>query len=206
MPWRLFLRTSRLTFGALVIVAIVVQLADLASKGFRVLSFLKFTIESNAFGALVLLAAATRAQDTYRATLDFLRGAVVVLLAATGIVFATLLARAQPDATLPWVNALLHQVMPILVLLDWLVDPPQDGLTIRRGLLWLAFPLAWMGYTLGRGALTGWYPYPFLDPVSSGPGGVALYSLAILSLMTFLCVLTVVLGNAARGWWRQTEA
>ena len=32
-----------------------------------------------------------------------------------------------------------------------------------------------------RGALAGWYPYPFLDPANGGYGTVALYVVAILA-------------------------
>jgi hypothetical protein len=30
-------------------------------------------------------------------------------------------------------------------------------------LAWLAYPAAWLGYTLIRGASVDWYPYPFVD-------------------------------------------
>ena len=52
-------------------------------------------------------------------------------------------------------------------------------LSVRDGLLWLAFPLAWTGVTLVRGALDGWYPYPFLDPANGGYGQVAVIAVAI---------------------------
>lgn len=32
----------------------------------------------------------------------------------------------------------------------------------------LAFPLAWIAYTFVRGAVVGWYPYPFLDVTTLG--------------------------------------
>ena len=48
------------------------------------------------------------------------------------------------------------------------------------GLIW---PLAWLLYTLIVGGITGWYPYFFLDLGETGPGGVALYCVAILILL-----------------------
>ena len=45
---------------------------------------------------------------------------------------------------------------------------------------WLAYPLAWVSYTMIRGALTDRYPYPFLDPANGGYGTVAVYCVAIL--------------------------
>ena len=58
-------------------------------------------------------------------------------------------------------------------MLDWIVDPPTDRLSLRDGLLWLVFPLVWTALTLVRGAVDGWYPYPFLDPANGGYGQVA---------------------------------
>jgi hypothetical protein len=47
---------------------------------------------------------------------------------------------------------------------------------------WLAFPLAYLGYSLVRGLAVDWYPYPFLDPDESGGyAGVAGYSLDVLA-------------------------
>ena len=30
-------------------------------------------------------------------------------------------------------------------------------------LAWLSYPFAWLGYTLARGEVVGWYPSPFVD-------------------------------------------
>lgn len=58
--------------------------------------------------------------------------------------------------------------------------------------------LAWTGLTLVRGALDGWYPYPFLDPVNGGYGTVALYSLGILGLLVLTIWLAATIGSALR--------
>ena len=36
----------------------------------------------------------------------------------------------------------------------------------------MIYPLAWTVLTVIRGALDGWYPYPFLDPANGGYGAV----------------------------------
>jgi len=45
---------------------------------------------------------------------------------------------------------------------------------MRIGLAWLLYPLAYLVYTLIRGAQVDWYPYPFLDVSRHGYGGVLL--------------------------------
>ncbi len=67
----------------------------------------------------------------------------------------------------------------MVVVLDWLIDPPQHRLAYRDAVIWLAYPLAWTGVTVVRGAADGWYPYPFLNPANGGYGQVALTAVAV---------------------------
>jgi hypothetical protein len=58
---------------------------------------------------------------------------------------------------------ILHTIVPILAVVGWLMYGPRR-LTSRR-IVWLsvAFPVAWSLFTLIRGEVVGWYPYPFID-------------------------------------------
>ena len=65
---------------------------------------------------------------------------------------------------------------------------------------WLIFPLLYLVYSIARGALAGFYAYPFFDPAKSGGyGGVALYCAAILLLFLLLSWLAVASANRIRG-------
>jgi hypothetical protein len=57
----------------------------------------------------------------------------------------------------------LHYVTPPLFVLDWLLFVPKGELAWKNGLACLGFPALYVVWTLTRGALTGWYPYPFVD-------------------------------------------
>ena len=116
--------------------------------------------------AILLIGAARR--DIHTPTFDIVRGGAVVYLVTTGIVFSVLLSGTDVDTAIPWVNSVLHEVMPLVIVIDWLLDPPSRHITYRQSLLWLAYPLAWVAYTLIRGPIADWYPYPFLDPASGG--------------------------------------
>ncbi len=74
-------------------------------------------------------------------------------------------------------------------MLDWLLAPPTVAIPLWRSVVWLAYPIVWTAYTLARGALVGWYPYPFLDPSNGGYASVALYVVAILVFGVVLCAL-----------------
>ena len=112
--------------------------------------------------------------------------------------FALLLSGTDVDTAIPWVNAVVHQVLPVVLIADWLIDPPGTRLSIGQGLIWLIPPIIWIAYTLIRGPIAGWYPYPFLNPANGGYGSVALTSLAILCGGALLCVVLVVAANAMR--------
>jgi hypothetical protein len=47
-----------------------------------------------------------------------------------------------------------------------------------------------------RGAIAGWYPYPFLDPSDGGYGTVALYVVAILVFGLVVVAVLRFAGNA----------
>lgn len=200
MDRRVLLAIARASFGILGLVAIGTQLGDLSNRGVLVPAnfFSFFTIDSNLLAIAVLLIGAARWRSPRTATFDLVRGQAVLCMTVTFLVFAVLLSNTDVDTAIPWVNAVVHELLPIVLLVDWLIDPPVEPLTIRRGLRWLAFPIAWLVYTLVRGPLAGWYPYPFLDPANGGYGTVALYSVAIAVLGAILAAVIVWLANSAR--------
>ena len=69
---------------------------------------------------------------------------------------------------------------------------PSHALTFRRALVWLVYPLFYLAYTMIRGAIIGWYPYPFLDPgVVGGYGMVAVFGVVVLAGVLALSALLV---------------
>jgi hypothetical protein len=69
--------------------------------------------------------------------------------------------------------------MPVVLVADWLFDPSRHRLPRWAVLAWLAYPIAWFAYTLVRGEIVDWYPYPFVDVSKLGYGGVAGRSVAL---------------------------
>ena len=188
----------RAVFGLLVLAAIGTQLVDLSGRG--VLDplhyFSYFTIDSNLLAAAVFLILAVRRGER-SAAFENVRGLAVICMTITGVVFSVLLSGTNVDTAIPWVNDVVHSVMPIVVAVDWLLDPPRTRLTYRQGLTWVAYPAIWLTYTLIKGPIAGKYPYPFLDPANGGYGTVAIYIVAILAVMAAVTVAAVWVANAS---------
>ena len=181
----------------LVLAAIVVQAMELANHGaFDATRFFAFfTIQSNLIGVATFGILVARRDGPRSRGLEMLRGAAAVYLTITFIVVILLLSDIDVQLQLPWVDFVLHKLFPIVVVLDWLVDPPMVRLDIRDALVWLVYPLIWVVVTLIRGAADGWYPYPFLDPANGGYGQVALSVVGITVGFFVIALAFVALGN-----------
>jgi hypothetical protein len=116
------------------------------------------------------------------------------------IVYGLLLRNIDLGNLQPWVNTVIHYIFPLVVLADWLYQPPRSTLRFGQMGYWLIYPLIYLVYTLIRGAIVGFYPYPFLNPATAGGyGGVALYCVAIFVAFLIVGAGLIALGNWSRG-------
>lgn len=198
-PPRRWTAFYRLPLGLLTYAALATQLTSSVHRGASVANFFSFfTVLSNLLAATVFVLTALGLPRTASAR-DLLRGFPVVPMATTGLVWFVALRDLDEalQTTIPWVNTVVHIAMPVLVVADWLVDPPGGPIRWRRALVWLAYPLLWTAGTLVRGPLVHWYPYPFLDPAQvGGAGGVAVSVLVVGALMLVLVLAAAAAGNA----------
>ena len=199
MARRHSLTAARLLFAALSLTALGRQLVIHVESGFKVVNFFSyFTNLSNLFAALVLLRFAAlsigRRQPSKKE--ELLRGMAVAYMVIVGVVFAILLRNADLGALRPWVNVVLHYVMPVVLVVDWLVQPGPALTGARSSIPGLIFPLVYLSYVLTRGGIIGWYPYPFLDPRTAGYTSVAVH--AILIMLLFLLTQWAVNATTAR--------
>ena len=57
-------------------------------------------------------------------------------------------------------------------------------------------PLLYLAYSVIRGAIVGFYAYPFLNPDKvGGYGGVVFYSVSIIAVFLFVSWVLLTLGN-----------
>ena len=48
-------------------------------------------------------------------------------------------------------------------LYDWVLFVPKGTIRWKSALIWLVYPLVYAVYSLIHGAVTGFYPYPFIN-------------------------------------------
>lgn len=199
----LFVRVLRGVAGVVGAGTVLVNIFIVAAlpEGLDLAEYLSFfTNEANLFGGAVLIVSALRRRDQLPVWWDDLRGAAALYLVVTGVIFAVLLEGLPSAGTItPWVNAVVHRIMPVVLLLDWLAVPATRPAPWWRPVAWLAYPILYLLYTLIRGAIVSWYPYPFLDPIAAGGYAGLIGSAGVVVLGFFAAAVVIdLLGRLRR--------
>jgi hypothetical protein len=161
---------------AAILTQMVLSVSKAAADGRGVASglvnyFSYFTILTN---LLVAVALTTRvvAPDS-RGGRFFARPAVLTAIGAyiavVGLAYHLLLSHLYNPTGLPWLTDLVfHYLMPALYLVYWWIAVPHGQVRWADLPAWTWYPLGYFAYMLARGAVTGVYPYPFVDPTALG--------------------------------------
>ncbi len=190
-------RLIRVAAIILVIAAIVAQTLVLAQNdAFDATRFFAyFTIQSNLIGVAAFAWLIRHGHQPRSRGVELLRAAAAVYLTVTFFVVIFLLSGVDVGLQLTWVDVVLHKIFPVIVVADWLLDPPQHRLMARDIVTLLIYPLAWAVLTMIRGAIDGWYPYPFLDPANGGYGQVLVTAVVMVVAFVAISWVIVELGN-----------
>jgi hypothetical protein len=150
-----------------------------------------FTIQSNLL-VLVSVVGLVLAADRDGPLWRVVRLDALVCITVTGLVYFVVL---RPLAHLTgWSQVAdlgLHTFTPILAVLGWLLFGPRPRCTWATFGWSLVFPVAWLAYTLIRGPVVQWYPYPFLEVTTHGYARVFLNCVLVALLLTGLAALFV---------------
>lgn len=200
MRSRHFLSFYKVFFALLGFSAVVTEIAVLAERGiFNPVNFFSFfTIQTNIIvSATFMLSAYTTAGKKQYGWLHSLRVAATVYILIVGIGFVVLLSGVEGLvlSAVPWDNIVLHYIIPVATLLDFIVDRPSLKNGFHYHLMWLLFPVMYGCYSMIRGAVTNWYPYPFLDPGLNGYAGVAVSMSGLILLGLSLTWVTTKLAR-----------
>lgn len=141
-----------------------------------------------------------------------LRGGVTLWIIVTGLISHVLLSNlANPipglfvsDPATALTNQslfLLHYVVPVMVVIDWIAFGPHGQVRWRDGLWWLAYPAAYGVISIARAAwfptVADRYPYPFLDPGTGGWQEVVVGMVPVVIIIAVLSAAVIGLDRAA---------
>jgi len=136
------------------------------SRSLNVLVF--FTIDSNLIVGATCLVLATNPKRS-STTFNTARLTGVVAITITGLVYHAVLAKLLDLESWALVaDNLTHTLVPVMGVLGWLIFGPRGLTSSRVTRLTLIFPLAWIVFTLIRGSIIDFYPYPFIDVTHLG--------------------------------------
>lgn len=164
--------------------------------GSTVIFFSYFTILTNVLVALALTAPAVAPDSRLGrwAASEGVRAALAMYIAVVGLIYHLLLdATWNPQGLLLYVNQVLHTVMPIAFVLDWLLFVQKGRLRWIDPVKWLAYPLLYGLWTVIHGQIVGWYPYWFIDISALGWGTAIANFSALLAVFLALGLIVAAL-------------
>jgi hypothetical protein len=128
--------------------------------------------------------------------------AVAVYIAMVGTGYSLLLRHLwDPEGLQKTVDFLLHDAVPVMYVVYWLIFGPKRGLRWKSVLFWMIYPLAYLSYALVRGSLSGHYPFPFLDAGALGYFRVFCNAGVLLCSLLGMGLLAVAVGK-----WLERDA
>jgi len=133
--------------------------------------FSYFTILSNMLAAAALTAPLIVPNSRFAqwAEQSGPRAAIATYLTITAVVYHTLLASQWNPQGLRMVsNIILHTITPLTYLIDLALRGGQGQARWMAAAKAMAFPALFGAWTLAHGALSGWYPYPFMNVAKRG--------------------------------------
>ncbi|MBD1394498.1 Pr6Pr family membrane protein [Mucilaginibacter glaciei] len=145
-----------------------------------------FTIQSNLLVAISLfITSVTPIRKNQFFNQPSVVTAITVYISIVSLVYNLLLSQlANYKGMAKLGDELVHLIVPVLVIVYWLTAVLKDKITWKDTIRWLWYPAAYLVYIFIRGALSGFYPYFFLDAAKFGYPKV-LVNIVVLMLVFF---------------------
>lgn len=154
-----------------------------------------FTILTNLLVATVLSSVASGRRSGWLSSPVTQSGAAIYI-AVVGVTYSLLLRNLwNPENFQKVADVILHDLVPIAYVLFWVFFVPKAGLRWRHSLLWLSYPVVYFACTMVRGAVVGWYPYPFIDAEALGFSRALANALILLVGFLAIGLLAVACGR-----------
>lgn len=192
-----------------------------AQSGFNVKALRYYTILSNMVCLLFYAAAILycllliiyKSDTNPTPAWPSLKGTVVMCITVTFLIYQFLLAEtpfSMNTSTVPLSNLLVHMIVPIMVILDWIIFDPKGHFKMTDPFVWLLPPCVYYifiligaqaGFTFGKTKVSR-FPYPFIDSDKLGTAivvrNVIVIAFAFLLLGYIFVAIDKLLGKKAK--------
>lgn len=164
-----------------------------------------FTIQSNLLVVVVMGISALNV-NSFASSAPW-RAAITLYITLVALVYHTVLAPIHfPVGLAVWSNFSLHTFIPLAVIFDWFIFSDKSTLKISHSLKWLIFPMIYCAYTLTRGSVVDWYPYPFLDHNSISYSEISINVIVLIAMFYVSGMLLVGYAKLSKARARQLSA
>ncbi|QEO08861.1 Pr6Pr family membrane protein [Protaetiibacter larvae] len=202
LHWRSAALASRIVYAAVALWALALIL-NLDQGQFSLDGFVFFTSLSNlactvwAVVSLVVTVRDVRREGWRGASSPSPRvaGYVLMSILVTMLIYTiVLIPTVPPEERFTPEDTVVHVIVPILTLLDWLLFTPKGHQRWFDPLLWAVPPYLYLGWAFLHHALGGTfagrdYPYPFMNVDEIGWGGFFLYVLVLTVALEIVAYL-----------------
>lgn len=167
-------------------------MATLPAKSLEFFSY--FTILSNMLAAVALAAPLVAPTSRLARWSEEAgpRAAMATYLVITAVVYHTMLAHTwNPRGARLVATTILHTITPAAFLLDFAVrggEGPTRGMAALKA---MAFPALFGAWTMAHGAVSGFYPYPFMDIGKRGYPAVLVTIVEMGLAFAVICLIFV---------------
>jgi hypothetical protein len=166
----------------------------------QILSF--FTIQCNLMVGLSLWALLLKPSNSLHKFFSrgYVLGGICLYIIVVGLVYNIILRSLwQPEGLFKIADELLHSINPLLFAIFWLIFVARrDKLKWAQSLNWLWFPFLYLVYSLIRGPITHFYPYPFIDVNKLGYSHVFINSFVLLIVFLVLGLLLITVTRSLK--------
>lgn len=92
-------------------------------------------------------------------------------------------------------DEILHSITPLYFLIGWLLLFEKTKLKWSVLFPWLIYPLCYLIYTIIRGSLVNWYPYPFINVSEIGYSQTFINSAGVTLVFVLFGLLFILTDN-----------
>ena len=122
--------------------------------------------------------------------------AVTVYIITVGVIYNLILRFIwNPQGLQKVVDELLHSFVPAAVTAYWAAFSKKELLSWNDFWRWLIYPLSYAAWIFVRGAISGFYPYPFLDVNKLGASRTAINVAALSGFLILVSLMLIFIGR-----------